>query len=108
MAWAFIPLCRFLGPCAPCARAGVDPAAPAAVAAAQVRAAYPPRGGIRLLGRSYLEGDLPAVERYVVEEYVLGVLTTLSGDRCAARAHLWGGCGPGRVRNESYHQTCVP
>lgn len=49
--------------------------------AARVRAAYPPRGGMRLLGRAYLEGDLPAMERIMVEEYVLDTLAALSSDR---------------------------
>lgn len=49
----------------------------------RVRHAYPPRGGIRLLGRAYLEGDLPAIERFIVEEYIIDSLAALSSDRSA-------------------------
>ncbi|KXZ52742.1 hypothetical protein GPECTOR_8g134 [Gonium pectorale] len=59
---------------------GLEPSLSAAVAAARVRALYPPRGGIRLLAREYLEGELPGVERLLVEEYVLDTLCALSSD----------------------------
>lgn len=51
------------------------------VAAARVRWWYPPRGGVRLLSREYLGGELPDLERLLVEEYVLDTLTALSSDR---------------------------
>ena len=64
---------------------GVDPSLPAAVAAARVRRLFPPRGGLRLLSREYLEGELPAIERVVVMEYVLDTLAALSSDRWGSR-----------------------
>eukprot|EP00198_Chlamydomonas_reinhardtii_P007681 XP_001697018.1 mRNA cap-binding protein [Chlamydomonas reinhardtii] len=69
---------------------GVDPSLPAAVAAARVRRLFPPRGGLRLLSREYLEGELPAIERVVVMEYVLDTLAALSSDRTACVLTLSG------------------
>ncbi|GIL70850.1 hypothetical protein Vretimale_3926 [Volvox reticuliferus] len=70
--------------------AGVDPAEPVAVMAARVRRLFPGRGGIRLLSREYLGKDLPAVERLIVEEYVLDTLAALSSDRTACVLTLSG------------------
>ncbi|GLI58592.1 hypothetical protein VaNZ11_000320, partial [Volvox africanus] len=69
---------------------GVDPVEPAAVMAARVRGLVPGRGGIRLLSREYLGKDLPAVERLIVEEYVLDTLAALSSDRTACVLTLSG------------------
>ncbi|GFR42954.1 hypothetical protein Agub_g3845 [Astrephomene gubernaculifera] len=69
---------------------GIDPSLPAALIAARVRSAFPPRGGIRLLSREYLEGELPGVERLLVEEYVRDTLEALSSDRTACVLTLSG------------------
>ncbi|KAG2453540.1 hypothetical protein HYH02_001759 [Chlamydomonas schloesseri] len=69
---------------------GVEESLPAAVAAARVRRLFPPRGGLRLLSREYLEGELPAIERVVVMEYVLDTLAALSSDRTACVLTLSG------------------
>ncbi|EFJ50956.1 hypothetical protein VOLCADRAFT_88418 [Volvox carteri f. nagariensis] len=70
--------------------AGVDTSSPPAVMSARVRRLLPPRGGIRLLAREYLGKDLPAVERLIVEEYVLDTLALLSSDRTACVLTLSG------------------
>ncbi|GLC43068.1 hypothetical protein PLESTB_000866500 [Pleodorina starrii] len=69
---------------------GVEPSEPPAVMAARIRRLFPARGGIRLLSREYLEGELPAVERVVVEEYVLDTLVALSSERTACVLTLSG------------------
>lgn len=50
-------------------------------AAAAVRIAYPPRGGIRLLGKEHLEGSKIGAERFVAEEFILDTLTYFEADR---------------------------
>jgi len=50
-------------------------------AAAAVLAAYPPRGGIRLLPAENTWGDKPKIERLVAEEYILDTIHFYDGDR---------------------------
>ncbi|MEW5299601.1 MAG: hypothetical protein WDW36_002600 [Sanguina aurantia] len=60
---------------------GVAPGLPLPEAAAAVRTAYPPRGGIRLLVKEHLEGSKIGAERFVAEEFILDTLTYFEADR---------------------------
>ena len=44
-------------------------------------AAYPPRGGIRLLPAENTWGDKPAINRIVAEEYILDTIHFYDGNR---------------------------
>ncbi|GAX72593.1 hypothetical protein CEUSTIGMA_g49.t1 [Chlamydomonas eustigma] len=54
---------------------------PKAVLAALLRKAIPSRGGLRLLGKERTEGNRPAIERWVAEEYILDTLASFEGNR---------------------------
>ncbi len=57
-------------------------------AAAAVAAAFPPRGGIRLLGREHTQGNRPALERIIGEEYILDSIRFFDGDRVESAVRL--------------------
>lgn len=59
-----------------------------AQAAATVAAAFPPRGGIRLLGREHTQGDRAALERIIGEEYILDSIRFFDGDRVESAVRL--------------------
>ena len=70
--------------------------------AAEVAAAFPPRGIIKLLPAARTGGDRPALDRIIAEEYILDTISFFDGNRvdCAGRLAYGafeeaqkGGCG---------------
>ncbi|KAL6777050.1 CBP80 [Auxenochlorella protothecoides x Auxenochlorella symbiontica] len=61
-------------------------ASPSVRAALQLEK-YPPRRTLQLLDKQHTDGERPALERIIVEDYVLDVLMAFEGDRieCARR-----------------------
>lgn len=43
--------------------------------------AFPPRGGLHLLGAAH--ASMSAIERWIAEEAILDTLTSFEGNRCA-------------------------
>lgn len=73
---------------------------------------YPPRRTLQLLDKQHTDGERPALERIIVEDYVLDVLMAFEGDRIECARRLVQGdlvreccrCGPNRAR---IYSTCL-
>lgn len=59
--------------------------------AAAVTAAFPPRGGIRLLALEHTRGDRSALERLIGQEYILDSILYFDGDRVESAVRLANG-----------------
>ncbi|CAD7700523.1 unnamed protein product [Ostreobium quekettii] len=57
-------------------------------AAADMNVRFPPRGGVRLLAPQHTEGDLPGIERIILEEYILDTLNIFHEDRATCTHYL--------------------
>ena len=86
-------------------RGGSADLATKAQAAAAVAAAFPPRGGIRLLGREHTQGDRAALERIIGEEYILDSIRFFDGDRVESAVRLATGA-TAETGNAALTKTC--
>ena len=89
-----------------------EPARKCAQVAAEVAAAFPPRGIIRLLPVARTGGDRPALDRLIAEEYILDTIFFFDGNRvdCAGRLAFGapsGGLG-GVFANRAGTECCRP
>ncbi|GMH33943.1 hypothetical protein BSKO_01777 [Bryopsis sp. KO-2023] len=73
---------------APTGPPGVSPDMPISQQACIVNSSFPPRGGICLLDPIHTGGELPAIERLIVEEYIIDTLHFFQEDRVACAQRL--------------------